>query len=43
MNQTVFVFISGLGGVFLGMAMLYISIRLTSFVIGKWVETGEDQ
>lgn len=43
MKQTVFIFISGLGGVFLGMAMLYISIRLTSFVIGKWVETGEDQ
>ena len=43
MNQTLLVFVGGLGGVFLGMALLYVSIRLTSFIIGKWVETGEEQ
>ena len=38
--QTVFVFVAGLGGVFLGMALLYTAIRITAVVVGKW---GEDK
>jgi len=41
--QSVFIFVSGLGGVFLGMALLYVSIRITAFVIGNWIRTEEEQ
>ena len=34
MVDTLIIFIAGLGGVFLGMALLYISIRVTSLVTG---------
>jgi Na+-transporting methylmalonyl-CoA/oxaloacetate decarboxylase gamma subunit len=34
MADTLIIFIAGLGGVFLGMALLYISIRVTSLVTG---------
>jgi hypothetical protein len=43
LTQSVFIFISGLGGVFLGMALLYLSIRVTAFVIGKWAIEEEEK
>jgi Na+-transporting methylmalonyl-CoA/oxaloacetate decarboxylase gamma subunit len=36
MADTLIIFIAGLGGVFLGMALLYISIRVTSLVTGRF-------
>lgn len=35
MNQTYTVFFAGLGGVFIGMSLLYISIRLTAALSDK--------
>jgi hypothetical protein len=35
MRDAIIIFISGLGGVFLGMALLYASIRITSLVTGR--------
>jgi hypothetical protein len=35
MRDAVLLFISGLGGVFLGMALLYTSIRITSLLTEK--------
>ena len=39
--ETVFIFVAGLGGVFLGMAFLYTSIRITAVVVGKWAGNKE--
>jgi len=41
MPQSVYIFVSGLGGVFLGMALLYVSIRVTAFMLEKWVRKEE--
>ena len=35
MEQAITIFVAGLGGVFIGMALLYIAIRLTSLLIEK--------
>lgn len=35
MEQAITIFVAGLGGVFIGMALLYIAIRLTSLVTDK--------
>ncbi len=35
MSNTIIVFISGITGVFVGMSLLYIAIRITSFVTDK--------
>ena len=43
MNDTVFIFVAGLGGVFVGMAVLYVSIRLTSLIIEKWDNPGKGE
>lgn len=34
MDQAINVFLNGLGGVFVGMAVLYLTIKLLSFVVG---------
>ena len=41
MNQVVLVFIGGIGGVFIGMGLLYASIRITSIITGKFETGGE--
>lgn len=35
MEQAITIFVAGLGGVFIGMALLYIAIRLTSLITDK--------
>ena len=35
MADDLIIFIAGLGGVFLGMALLYISIRITALITGS--------
>lgn len=39
MAHVLFIFAAGLGGVFLGMAFLYASIRVTTYIVGRWVNT----
>jgi Na+-transporting methylmalonyl-CoA/oxaloacetate decarboxylase gamma subunit len=41
--QAVGIMIAGLGGVFIGMALLYASIRITSLVTDKLVKTEEEK
>ncbi|HSH69519.1 MAG: hypothetical protein P1P84_22525 [Deferrisomatales bacterium] len=36
MSQSVFVFLNGTASVFLGMFILYLTIRLSAFVVGRW-------
>jgi len=38
MDTAVMIFAAGLGGVFLGMGMLYVSIRMSTIVIGRWFD-----
>ena len=40
MTNAVTVFISGITGVFGGMALLYISLRITSFITDKMAASG---
>ena len=44
MEQAVDVFINGIGGVFAGMAVLYVTIKLLSVVVGRLPEkeTGDE-
>ena len=35
MEQAITIFVAGLGGVFIGMALLYIAIRLTFLITDK--------
>lgn len=42
MEQALEVFINGIGGVFAGMAMLYISIRIISLMAGRQAEDKEE-
>lgn len=42
MNEAVVVFIAGIGGVFAGMALLYLSIKIVSGVVGR-LERREDK
>ncbi len=42
MTKAVEVFISGIAGVFIGMALLYVSIKLSSLAIAKLSE-GEEK
>lgn len=35
MSNAIFIFISGITGVFCGMALLYISIKITAWVVDK--------
>ncbi len=35
MNEALIVFLAGIGGVFCGMAFLYIAIRVVSFVVSR--------
>lgn len=42
MEQALEVFINGIGGVFAGIAMLYISIRVISLVAGRRTEDKEE-
>lgn len=39
MGETLKIFVAGLSGVFIGMALLYISINLTTVVTGKFFES----
>ncbi len=41
MSNSIIVFISGITGVFVGMSLLYIAIRITSFVMDKIAMTKE--
>jgi hypothetical protein len=41
--QYLFIFVSGLGGVFLGMALLYVSIRITALVVSSRAEKEEEK
>ena len=43
LTQSVYIFVSGLGGVFLGMGLLYLSIRVTAFIIGRWATEEEEK
>lgn len=38
MNTAMMIFTAGLGGVFVGMGMLYAAIKLISAVVGRWVD-----
>lgn len=38
MDTAVMIFTAGLGGVFLGMGMLYVSIRLTTILVGRFFD-----
>jgi Na+-transporting methylmalonyl-CoA/oxaloacetate decarboxylase gamma subunit len=40
-KEAIGIFVVGLGGVFIGMAMLYIAIRLISLVVDR-IGTGKD-
>lgn len=42
MNQAYIVFFAGIGGVFMGMTLLYISIRLTAAVADK-IDAGQSK
>jgi len=42
MSESFVVFISGITGVFCGMALLYISIRITSFVTDR-IESAKEK
>ena len=42
MEQALEVFINGIGGVFAGIAMLYLSIRLIALVTGRQAEDKEE-
>ena len=33
--ESLYVFVAGLGGVFVGMGFLYASIRVTAFIVGR--------
>lgn len=41
MSQPVAVFLNGTVSVFLGMAVLYVTIRVSAVVVGRWVGRGE--
>jgi len=43
MNAAVQIFIAGLGGVFIGMALLYVAIRLTSMVADHLSKGGPNE
>lgn len=44
MGDALDIFTAGLGGVFVGMTLLYLSIRVTGFVLNKWFhETGANE
>ena len=38
MDTALMIFAAGIGGVFLGMGMLYGSIKITATVIGRWFD-----
>lgn len=42
MQEAVSIFLAGLGGVFVGMTLLYLSIRITSFITGR-LEAGKNK
>lgn len=42
MEQALEVFVNGIGGVFAGIAMLYLSIRLISLVVNRQAEDKEE-
>ena len=42
MADAVSLFVAGLGGVFVGMALLYIAIRVTSLITGR-LPSGEEK
>lgn len=42
MEQALEVFINGIGGVFAGIAMLYISIRIISLMVDRQAEDKEE-
>ena len=42
MEQALEVFINGIGGVFAGIAMLYVSIRLIALAAGRQAEDKEE-
>jgi len=42
MGEAVSLFVAGLGGVFVGMALLYVSIRITSLITGR-LPSGEEK
>ena len=39
MESVMVIFLAGIGGVFAGMGVLYLAIRLTAAVIDKWFST----
>ncbi len=43
MAETLGIFIAGNAGVFLGMALLYISIKLTTVVTGRFFKSMEEK
>ncbi len=43
MSNAVTVFISGITGVFAGMALLYFSLKITSFITDKLTASGADK
>jgi len=40
--STGFVFIGGMSGVFLGMALIYLSIKITAFISERFPEKSKD-
>ena len=43
MSEAVEVFVAGISGVFLGMACLYLAIRMVSLVLGKVEKGGAEE
>ena len=43
MSQTLLVFVSGVSSVFLGMGVLYLTIRSVAYLVGRWGPQGEQQ
>jgi hypothetical protein len=43
LTQSLFIFVSGLSGVFLGMALLYVSIRITALVVSSRAKKEEEK
>jgi len=41
MSQPVAVFLNGTASVFLGMAVLYVAIRVSAIVVGRWAGRGD--
>ncbi len=43
MSEAVEVFVAGISGVFVGMACLYLAIRMVSLVLGRMEKSGAEE